>query len=172
MLVDRANNKLDPFLFIAYAVYKIFHRAPLPSYQKTEFMYTKTDERWGLRRLIFTLLGAAFWDVCIQKVWHTRSFQLFVQVIDRHLCTELMCSVCNSIRSLLKVININDNTLGSSILTHIHIHSTHYLSDFCTNMNQSLSYINIFFSFLLKNPQKRKIKYAQGWKVRSEISSN
>lgn len=113
------------------------------------------------------MLGAAFWDVCIQKVWHTRSFQLFVQVIDRHLCTELMCSVCNSIRSLLKVININDNTLGSSILTHIHIHSTHYLSDFCTNMNQSLSYINIFFSFLLKNPQKRKIKYAQGWKENS-----
>jgi hypothetical protein len=124
LLFDRANNKLARFLFITYVVYRNLSSSATPLLVPENRIHVHKN-RWKMRyirRLIFTLLGAALWDVCIQKVWHTRSFQLFVQVIDRHLCTELMCSVCNSICSLLKVININDNTLGSSILTHTHTH--------------------------------------------------
>lgn len=72
-----------------------------------------------------------------------RSFRLFAQVIDRHLCTELMRPVCNSICRLPKVINIDDNTLGSSILTHIYTYSICPVAvQICT---KALSYINIFF---------------------------
>lgn len=68
---------------------------------------------------ISDLVGSGFWDVCYSVYKRQGTLlRLFAQVIDGHLCTELMCSVCNSICSLLKVIDINDNTLGSSILTH------------------------------------------------------
>jgi hypothetical protein len=39
-IINLINFFSSPMLFI-----KIFHCVPLPSYQKTEFTYTKTDER-------------------------------------------------------------------------------------------------------------------------------
>ncbi|KAI9562991.1 hypothetical protein GHT06_010447 [Daphnia sinensis] len=91
-----------------------------------------------------------------------RSFRLFAQVIDRHLCTELMRPVCNSICRLLKVINIDDNTLGSSILTHIYTYSICPVAvQICTKKLYPISIFLFFFPsfFLLTNAAECKIKY-------------
>ena len=130
--------------------------------------------RYGIHSRIYLDFG--FWFLgrllkCIQKVWRAGAI-----VCSGYRWTlvysELMCSlVCNSICSLLKVIDINDNTAR---LIYLNTH-TYTLSPWssCTNRNQTFFQILIsMFSFLFLALENAKCSSARRNKTETNWKQN